>query len=142
MDISDDRGGKLKVALLSSAIGSVISGIALAIFWDKFPIFSILLSGSSIFGAFVYFRNRIRCVVSEVQIIGNSILYIVNKKRVKICKDEILKIEDSGFNSAPHEIIIYLRSGKTVEFFPSKSFGDFYQGKLKVILRSWLAHDP
>lgn len=138
MNISNDKGGIYKIALLSFAVLFVANGVIWVFFGNRFPTCSILLSGFSAFGVIVFFRNQIKRIVSDVQLVENSIFYIINKKRFEIPKDQILKIDDSGINSAPHEIIIFLHDGKTVEFFPSKKYGNFYRGELKKILQAWL----
>jgi hypothetical protein len=138
MKISNDINSKLKILLLSLAVFSVASGLVWVFFGEKFPAICILINILSLAGAILFFKSKIRCITSDVRLSKNSILYIKNKNQFEIRKDEILKIDDSGFNSAPHEIIIFLHNGKTVEFFPSEKYGNFYHGKLKKILRSWL----
>lgn len=138
INISNDRGGKLKIVLRSFAIFLVANVMIWVFFGSEFPAFSILLSGVSILGIILFFRNQIKRIVCDVQLIENSIFYTMNRKRFEIRKDQILRIGDSGINSAPHEIIIFLHDGKTVEFFPSEEYGNFYRGELKKILQSWL----
>ncbi len=142
MIISNDKGGKLKIALLSSAIYLVVNGVAWGFFGDKSTAFCILISGFTIVFVILFFINRIRRLVSDVQLVENSITYRVAGKQFEISKDQILKIGDSGLTSGPHDINIFLRNGDTVSFFPSEKYGSFYRGKLKAILQSWLVQDP
>jgi hypothetical protein len=138
MNISNDRGGKLKIVFLSCAVLLVANGVIWVFFVSEFPTSSILLSGFSVLGVIVFFRIQLNRIVCDVQLIGNSIFYTTKKKRLEIRKDQILKIGDSGINSVPHEIIIFLHDGNTVEFFPSEKYGNFYRGELKKILQAWL----
>lgn len=141
MKISNDHHVKSKIALLSIAVFIVANLVQWIFLGNDLALLCILVSGLTFYGAVMLFRHQIKKIVTDVNLTEESILYTKNNKTFEVFRSQILKIGDSGLNSAPHEIIIFLNGGETVEFFPDKKYGGFYRGELKKMLQSWLIRD-
>ena len=141
MAISNEKLGELKFAALAGLLCLLPSVVIYGFLSNKIPeialmaIFTILI----ILGI-IYYKKRMRDWAKNVCLNNDTISYEIRGAVQEVSRADILQVEDTGVKNFPHEIILVLKNGGMVTFFPSSEFGRPYQKKLLKCLRNWLSN--
>ena len=141
MAISNEKLGGLKFAALGGLLCLLPSVVIYGLLSNKIPeiglmaIYTLLI----IFGI-VYYKKRMRDWAKNVYLNKDTISYKIRGAMQEVSRADILQVEDTGVKNFPHEIILVLKKGGMVTFFPSPEFGRPYQKKLLKCLRNWLSN--
>jgi len=87
----------------------------------------------------MFYLRKVRKWVNNVYVNGNTISYEVGGHKNIITKEEIQSFGDTGHTRVPYEFVIYLKNGKTVDFFPIVTPSSFKESDTLALLKSWLA---
>ena len=82
---------------------------------------------------------KVRKWVNNVYINENTIDYEVGGQKIVLTKEDIQSFGDTGHTRVPHNVVIYLKNGKTVDFFPISKPSGIKESDSLTILKSWLA---
>ncbi len=140
MKISNDNWVKSKY-LATSLVFFVILNI---FFWIAFRDYlsspAFLVSGFILlYVSYMVYLMKVRKCVNNVHVNENTISYEIGGHKNILTKEEIQSFGDTGHTRVPYEVVIYLKNGKTVDFFPIATPSSFKESDTLAMLKSWLA---